>query len=463
MDGERAAAPGLRVLLTLAWPVIIARSAQAVIGFTDALMTAQLDSASLAAVTTGAMNVLGLVILPMGVVFIGQSFAAQLYGEGDLVAARRYGWYGLVLAGVFGAIAVAVVPLLDVVLAVFSFTPQVHAHLVDYMAIRLLAVGPAVGAEALGAWYGGLGNTRIHMMAAVVSMVANVFLNWVLIFGNLGAPALGVQGAAWASSISVVVGLAVPLIAFVRRWQLELEPGRVRLQFGELVRFLRFGLPSGVTWFLEFAAFVLFINVVVAHLGTAILGAVMVVISINKVSFMPAFGISTAGSILAGQSIGSGRSDDVPIVLRRTLLVTSVWQGTVGLAYLLWPEAIFSWFEPPDGDPYTMKTLGPKLLMISAAWQLADAASMSTQEVLRAAGDTLWCMLAGLVLAWLVFVPLASVWVLVLGGGAVAALLSMAGYLTVLATVLLLRFRSGRWRVIELTGTSSATDTSAAS
>src|SRR5689334_21647866 len=102
--------PALRTVLTLAWPVILARSTQAVIGLSDALMTAPLGVDALAAVTTGALNTFSIIILPMGVDFIVQSFAAQLTGKGDAVAARRYAWYGIIFAVASGVLAVALLP-----------------------------------------------------------------------------------------------------------------------------------------------------------------------------------------------------------------------------------------------------------------------------------------------------------------------------------------------------------------
>ena len=93
-----SATPGYRELAALAWPIVLARSAQSVIGFCDAAMVAPLGEEALAAATTGALNAFGLMSLPMGTVFIVQSYAAQLAGAGDLAGARRYAWYGLVVA-----------------------------------------------------------------------------------------------------------------------------------------------------------------------------------------------------------------------------------------------------------------------------------------------------------------------------------------------------------------------------
>ena len=282
--------------------MVLARSTQAVIGFCDALMIAPLGEDALAATTTGAMNAFSVAILPMGVVFIVQSFAAQLTGKGDLVGARRYAWYGLILSGVTALIGFAALPLIGPALGLMPFEAPVADLMTDYLVIRLLALGAMVGTEALGNWFGGLGNTRVQMIAGIVAMVVNVALNWVFIFGHLGAPALGVAGAALASAIASWLGFGVVAFAFARGWggTRPAGGGALALRRSELMRVLRFGLPNGLNWFLEFAAFLLFINVVMADLGTTVLAAFMVVMSINSVSFMPAFGLSSSGAILVG-------------------------------------------------------------------------------------------------------------------------------------------------------------------
>ncbi len=99
--------PSLRSLLSLAWPIVLSRATQSVMGFFDALMVAPLGEESLAAVTTGALNTFAFIIMPMGTVFILQSFAAQLRGRGDAAALPRYAWYGLLLAVVFGALSLS--------------------------------------------------------------------------------------------------------------------------------------------------------------------------------------------------------------------------------------------------------------------------------------------------------------------------------------------------------------------
>lgn len=452
---------GIRTLLSLAWPIVLARSAQSIIGFCDALMIAPLGEDALAAVTTGAINTLALAILPMGLVFIVQSFASQLQGKGDLVGARRYAWYGLILAAVIALAGVAVIPLVPVVLGLLSYDPAVHSFMSEYMAIRLLGIGALIATETLGNWYGGLGNTRLHMAAGILAMVVNVFLNWVLIQGNLGAPALGVTGAAWASVIATWAGFGLLALVFARGRNKHPtpteQPARLGLRWSEMVRMLRFGVPNGINWFLEFAAFTFFINVVVGSLGTVSLAAIMVVMQINSVSFMPAFGLSSAGAILVGQAIGKDQRDDVPAIVRRTLTVAAIWQCTVGALYLIMPATLMSWFVPPTENAAALLGVGTTILALSAAWQLFDAAALTLGEALRAAGDTAWSMWVRMGLAWVAFVPGAWLAVHVLEGGVVAAVLCIVAYLMVLAAALTYRFHISRaWRHIDMTGTEPA-------
>ena len=308
-----------------------------------------------------------------------------------------------------------------------------------------------VGTEALGAWYGGLGNTWMQMIAGVVAMVANVMLAWALIYGHLGAPAMGVTGAALASTLASWLGFAVIGIAFWRGWGVPggRLRGKVAMTRAELGRVVRFGLPNGLNWFLEFAAFQLFLNGVMPDLGKVALGSLMVVMAINSVAFMPAFGLASSGAVLAGQAIGAGDKDAVWPHVRLTLIVTASWMVGVALLYLAAPRTILGWFAPPDHHDELIE-MGRTMLIVASCWQIFDAIAMTLTETLRAAGDTTWSAAVRLILAWAIFVPTAFVAVRVLGGGPGAAMACLVMYLAMLALALAYRFKSGAWRRIEL-------------
>ncbi len=415
-------------------------------------MVAPLGEPELAATTMGALNAFALIILPVGVVFIVQSFTAQLRGRGELGAVPRYAWYGLAVALVAGILAAALIPVAPVAIGWLGLAPDVEQLMTTYIAIRLLSVAPAVGVEALGNWFGGLGRTRPALVAGVVTMVTNVLGNWLLIRGRAGFPALGVTGAAWASVSASFVGFGVLAWLFLREQARERIAALFTLRRRELLRVLRFGLPNGVNWFLEFVAFVLFINVVIGHLGTTTLAAFNVVMQLNSLAFMPAIGVASGGAILVGEAIGRRAHEQVWPIVKLAGGVNVIWMVSIGVCYIALPEPLIGLFRPRDLPAETLMAVGATMLALSGLWQLFDALGITLSETLRAAGDTTWCMGARIVLAWVVFTPLSWSAVLVFGGGVLTVMSCLIAYLVVLALAFGWRFASGSWREIDLVG-----------
>ncbi len=436
----------LVTLMQLALPMVLARATQSAITFADAIQVKHLGTNAIAAVATGGLNTQMFVILPMGIAFIVQSFVAQLTGRGERDQTRRFAWYGLGVALASALVAAAAIPLVGPVLGLLPYEPGLRDPMTSYMVIRLLSVGGAVGVEALGNWYGGLGNTRMQMIAGLVTMASAVAFNALLI------PHYGVDGAAIASTIASWLGFIVLALSFRLGWG-NAPPRRANaraLSWHELGRVLRFGLPNGVNWLLEFTAFQVFVNVVVGKLGGPTVAALNVVIAVNSIAFMPAFGLASAGAIVAGQSIGAGARDDVWPTVKLTLACTITWMVAIAAAYLVVPHIVLGWFAPDGIDGVTLVELGTSMLAISALWQVFDATGMTMSETLRAAGDTAWTAGARIVLAWVVFAPASFVVVRYAHGGALGAMVCLVGYLALLALALALRFRSGAWRRIEL-------------
>jgi MATE family multidrug resistance protein len=431
---------------------VVSRSSQVVVGFSDAVMVATLGQEALAATTTGAFNAFLFFMLPMGTTFIIASFSAQLMGKHRLRAARRYGAYGVGFSLVSGAVLAGISPTIPTLLSPFDYEPRVRELMVAYLSVRILAGFAAIGLEALANFYAGLGNTRLPMAANILAMVLNVALNWVLIFGNLGAPALGVAGAGWASVIASSIAFSFLLVCFIFRVghppDEEPDDGKTPDYAHEIGRMLRFGLPAGVNWFFEIAAFNFFLNVVVTGLGTTALAAMNAVIQVNHIAFMPAFGLASAGAVIFGQNLGRGEPAFATKAMWLTLGTAVVWQLSVGLSYLLVPDVIMRAFADPSATEFL--DVAARMLMLSAAWQIFDAAANVLAESLRAAGDTSWTLWARMAIAWGLFVPISLWWVSYGDGGEIEAVLCLVGYLALLAGAMAYRFRSGRWRDIGL-------------
>ena len=165
---------------------------------------------------------------------------------------------------------------------------------------------------------------------------------------------------------------------------------------------------------------------------------------------MPAFGLASAGAILVGQSLGAKEPDRVPGIVLRTFGVMAVWQVIVGALYLGAPELVLSAFTDAKLDSTAFLDVARRVLMLSVAWQMFDALAAALSEALRAAGDTAFTLWVRLAISWLIFVPGAYFSVRVLQWSDTGAVSWVVIYLGLLAFVLLLRFRGGRWRSIEL-------------
>src|SRR6185503_14603937 len=116
--------------------------------------------------------------------------------------------------------------------------------------------------------------------------------------------------------------------------------------------------PNGVNWLLEFTAFQLFVNVVVGELGGTTVAALNVVIAVNSIAFMPAFGLASAGAILAGQSIGANARDEVWPTVKLTLVCAIAWEVGIAAMYVIVPHVVLGWFAPEGIDGATLVSLG---------------------------------------------------------------------------------------------------------
>jgi multidrug resistance protein, MATE family len=440
--------PTFRSLLKLALPMVISRSTQTLVSFADLLMVAPLGTQAIAATATGATNSYALLIFPLGTCFLVQSFSAQYFGKGDITSARRFGWYGLAIALLTQLLCLAAWPFVQSAVNLSPAEPTVQNLMGDYIRLRLLSGGCAIGIEALGAYFSGLSRTTPAMGVNILAMALNVLLNWMLIFGHWGFQPMGVAGAALASSISTAVAFGVFLTIFVREGRISEV---LALRFREWLRLIRFGAPSGLNWLFEFLAFLFFINAVVTRLGTDTLAAMNSVLQVNQVSFMPAFGLASAGAVLVGQSLGAKSIEAAKKSVRLTLVVSTLWMGLVGAVCLVFAVPIVSLFQPDNAsEAKALTALATTMLRISVAWQLFDAVSMTLSEALRAAGDTLFPLMGRLVIAWLVFVPGAYLTVQWWHGTEVSATLWLVIYLVLLSLVLGWRYRSGVWQQMAL-------------
>ncbi len=442
-DGSTASSLGV---WALAWPTIVGFGAQTLVRFADFVMVGGLGPEALAAVGLGG-QVYWLVqavanLVPTGLAaVIARSVGAGDFSRCDLAFRQAI----LLSTGLAILTTLIGLPFTDWVIAIYGVEPAVVSMGSDYMYWMLWGTVPFSLAFVFGGASRAAGDVRTPLYIGLVVNVLNIGLNWVLIYGNLGAPALGVAGAAMASTIAMVV----QLIIFVWLWL----TGRFILKpYGHsfwpdramCARLFRIGYPAAVEQML-FQIGLLGFQRIMSLYGTAAIAAYNVGAQILSLSFIPGIGFSTAASTLVGQFLG----EDAPEEASR-----AGWQATFGaIASMTLIGVVIIAFARPlalifSDDPEVVE-LTIDFIWILGCVQPLMAIEFSVGGSLRGAGDTFYPMVTvffGLFLARLI--PAAILGVL-LGAPLQLVWCALIGDYAVKAALLVRRFRGGRWKTIE--------------
>jgi MATE family multidrug resistance protein len=440
-------AGGVREVVRLAIPLMLAQMSQTVMHAVDSIFVGRLGVAEL-----GALGFASIWLWTIFSVFSGaangvQTFVSQSWGAGDdrrCGAHLWQGFYAIVPAAFVSGLAFVAVaePLWTLVGA----SDEVRSHAIAYARMRPIGFGGLAIWMVVAAFFRGIGQTRVPLVATVVANVVNAILAYGLVLGNLGLPAWGVAGAGAASSIAEWVGAGVMLAALARREVARRFRTRpVAPDAAQIRRFLRVGAPIGGQWLLDMSAFALFTSLV-AHMGTAPMAATQAMISLLSLSFMQAIGIGLAATTLVGRYKGAGDLAAAERGYRSALKIAVGLAVCVAILFLSVPEALMRLYTTDE----TVIALGRSLLALGAFFQLFDALQLVAGGALRGAGDTRWPFVAQTALAWVVRLPLAWLFAVTLGGGVVGAWYAEFVFILALAAALVWRFRSGAWRDLRI-------------
>jgi len=421
-----------RGLLRLALPVTTVQVGMMTMGVVDTAMVGRVGAADLAAVALGSMYFFLISIFGMGVLMALDPVVAQGAGARDAEGVARGVQRGLLLAVGLGLVASLLHLPAAPVLALLRQPPDVVPIAGAYVRALIPGILPFFVFSVLRQSLQALHHTRELLIAIVLANVANVVLNWMLIFGHWGAPALGAQGAGIATSATRwlmalgVLGAAWPLLRPL------LVPLRSEIwQWAPLLRILRIGLPIGVHHELEFGAFGV-TAILMGTLGTIEMAAHQIALNIASLTFMVPLGVGAAAAVLVGHAVGRGDAAGARRAAVVSLVTGIAFMGTSAAVMLLLPAAIAGLYT----DLGPVLTLATALIPIAGAFQVFDGIQVVSAGTLRGLGDTRVPMLIGLVGFWLIGLPVSVTlafgaglgplglwWGLVAGLGAVAVLL----------------------------------------
>ncbi|HPA71522.1 MAG TPA: MATE family efflux transporter [Spirochaetota bacterium] len=446
---------GYRELLVVALPLIVSTGSWSVQHFVDRMFLAWYSPEAVAASMPAGITNFTVLSLFIGTASFAGTFVAQYVGAGQKERVGPVIWQGMYLAFIGSAALLALMMYSEAFFDFVGHDPAVRALEAEYFSILCLGAFPVIGSSALSSYYIGLGKTLPVMWINVISTAVNVVLDYAMIFGHWGFPAMGIGGAATATVIAGGVNfLAYALLVFrpgvnavyrtVAGWRFD------PALFGRL---MRFGLPSGVQFFIDVAGFTIFL-LIMGKLGTVALASTNIAVNINSLAFMPMIGFGIAVSTMVGQHIGAGRPELAEKVSWSGFHMTFAYMAAIAALYLFAPGLFIAPFASGARDASfgAIAALTAVLLRYVAIYSLFDTCNIIFASAIKGAGDTrfVMVMIVTLSLGVLVVPTWIAVGIFNLGIHACWSIASL--YVCLLGVAFYLRFRGGKWkemRVIE--------------
>lgn len=376
----------VRTLAALAAPIVVTQVGGMMLGVVDMLMVGSLGREALAAAALGTLWTMGTIVLGTGVVLGIDPVLTQAHGAGDGRAVGLALQRGLVVAAIAGVPVVLMWMATESALVAVGQDPHLAALAADYVWAQLPSAAAFLGFTALRSYLQGRGIVAPALWVTVIANLLNVLFNWVLIFGHLGFPALGLHGAGIATGITR--SLMFVLLALLV-WRARLHEGawqpwsRAAVDRAGLAEILRHGIPVGLQLGLEVWAFQ-GATVLAGWLGDAELAAHTVAMNLASLSFMVPLGIALAAVTRVGNLIGAG---DRPAAQHAAWVALAMGAGvmTVSATTFIGLRHVLPGFY--SDDPLVLG-LAAAILPIAGTFQLLDGTQVVGGGILRGMGRT---------------------------------------------------------------------------
>jgi len=432
-------------ILTLALPIIGGMVSQNVLNLVDTAMVGMLGAAALAAVGMASFANFMASAFITGLSAGVQAMAARRLGEGRGGETARPLNGGLILAlGLAVPLSAILIVFAGDIFGFLVEDPEVVDQGVPYFRARLAAMA-ALGVNfAFRGFWNGVNMSKIYMRTLLVMHASNIVLNWVLIFGHFGLPALGVAGAGIGSAIATFIGSGLYI---VQGWKLARGNGFLRSlpDRTTMVTMLRLSVPTGIQQFF-FAAGLTAFFWILGRVGTVELAASNVLVQLLLVAVLPGLGSGMAAASLVSQALGKNDPADAMAWGWDVAKLATVAVGFMALFGLFFPDVLLSPFLHDD-ETLALARLPLRLL---AATMSLDTLGMVLMNALLGAGDNVRVMVVTLVLQWALFLPIAFLIGPVLGLGMAGVWVAHIGYRSLQAVIFGFIWRSGAWSRIRV-------------
>jgi len=391
----------LRLTTVLALPMIAGHLVHMLMGWVDILMIGRVGVVPLAA--CGFANaVMGIPFLAgIGLLTAIGVRASIAHGAGDEEGRKRSFFAGIIFSTIVGVVVAIVLCVLVFFLHIFRQPEEVIAEVKPYFIICSISMIPAMISVGGKSFSEALARPWVPFLILIGTIALNALLNWVFIFGNWGAPAMGLTGAGWATLIARVVSLAALWVALGVMFRMRFRRGGLRT---EMRKQFRLGTPVGIAFFAENFGFSA-ASIMMGWIGVTALAAHQIVVLCAATAFMIPLGLSQAACVRIGHARGEGTLERCrPIVFGVVALTVLVMLGFT-LLFTMWGDVLASRFSEDEA----LVALTAALLVFVGVMEVFDGLQVVFCGVLRAFEDVRTPMVVMIAVYWIVALPVAYV------------------------------------------------------
>ena len=441
---------GIKPMMQIAFPLMISTSTVAIMLFIDRLYLRQVSQEAMNASLSGGFTSFAFQSFFIGIIGFSTALVAQNYGARQFHNCPRVLTQTIVFSCCSVPLILALIPAGRWVLAIVGLSDGEVLQAQTYLTILMAGTGLDLFRNSLNSYFGGLGQTKVVLLATFVMAIANVSANYILIFGKLGFPALGIEGAAYGTVFAWFTGLFTLSVVYLKQirfpeYQL-LDSFQFDLEI--LKKLVRFGFASG----LEIALLIFAIDLMILTLksyGADVSTAITVGLTWIQTLHIPVIGLEIGTMSLVGRFIGARDTDSVSDSVFSGLLLASSYASIAALAFLFATDTMVLMFLESDSSTSTLNLAiwGTQLnafIIFVISW------SGILGGALRGAGDTYGAMTIFATFWWFqFFLMFILVRFVKLAPDDVLAIHIFSSPLLLIA--MMIRFRSGVWRKFDLT------------
>ncbi len=422
-------------MLALAGPVVLAELGWMMMGIVDTAMVGRVSAEAIGGVSLGSIVFYTVAVFGMGVSLGLDTLVSQAFGARKIADCHRS-----LLNSVYMTLPLALGMMVFLwwcapLLRLLGVHPDVLREAVPYLRAITWSTLPLLLYFAFRRYLQGMSLVQPVMYALLTANLINAAANWVLIFGHFGAPAMGVAGAGWATTVSRVYMAAVLagyIFYYDHRQRTGLLHTSLRPDFARMRRLAELGVPAALQITLEVGVFAA-AAALIGKLNPVSLAAHQIALNIAGFTFMVPLGVGSAGAVRVGQALGRGDPDSAGRSGWTALTLGAGFMFSAGVAFVLAPRLIIGLFTPDSA----VRNAGVALLLIAAAFQLFDGIQVVVTGILRGAGDTHTPMLCHLTGYWFIGLPIGYWLCFRLGWGAAGIWIGLCIALILIGVVLL--------------------------